>query len=541
MLVRNINPVGDLSVHLAGTSGADSVGTTLGGTVEQVLQTLTPVYKSAREVGKDIQDGYPQRFAFVGDSTMFGATVGNLNTQSAQNPPAMFAQAFNLVFGTTTNIDNYAVSGTTLHGFMTGGEGYQPWSEFSSTVAATGAGTIFCNFCINDSQLNYNINTYRDELVQFINITRSRGLVPILCTPNPNIPYDIIDETKGKRLFNYVEVMRNVASKLRVDLVDQYKFITSSTRDYNIGSMIPDGAHPANFVYRQMGYNMLIPFIGVNSVTNTGDIATMAMSQFLTGGVKNFNIQKTSGRAGIDVSFTYDNGAGGINYPVVLNRSVASNELAVLGLRWGNGGRANILLNAGNAGNPGVPDPDTGGYEEFYNASNVYGNTSVLVWDSEYPIGSKMLAGLNLVSLLFSGANTADLGLTLGGVTLRETASVSVNGNKRITPKDSIFIPNVVFNDANLTPVVLNDLSNAWGIVLRRALDGRLTAETLLDSVELHDNLQAGTYNVTIKFFEDAGDYKADVRVAAVGGVVELVAPMPDLVLAAPTLGYITQ
>ncbi|MEI3775519.1 phage tail fiber protein [Pectobacterium brasiliense] len=539
----------DVLIQLASQSGAGMIGTALGDTVQSEIETLhgideqldiklTSVYKSSREVGKDIQAGFPQRFAFVGDSTMYGATVGNLNTQSAQNPPTMFGQAFNLVFGTTTNIDNYAVSGTTLHGFINGLEGYQPWSDFSMTIKNSGAGVVFCNFCINDSQLNHDINVYRDELVKFVNISRDRGLLPVLCTPNPNIPYDIIDEQKSKRLINFVDVMRNVAHKLRVDIVDQYEFITASTRDYNISEMVPDGAHPANFVYRQMGYNMLIPFIAVNSVTNTGDIATMAGVQFLTGGVSTVNIQKTSGRAGIDVSFNYNNTDGGITYPVVLNRSVAANEIAIMGLRWGSGARAMITINSGNAGQQTV-NPDTGGFEEFYSARSVYGNASELIWDSEYPISVKMLAGLNLVSLLFTGTNTVDNGLTLGGVVLRETNFVTVNGNKRITPKNTIFIPSVDFNNDNLTPVALNDLSNAVGVRLKRDLNGVLTAETTLGSVELHNDLAAGTYNVMLRFFREGQDYKVDCRVAGVGGIVELETPMPDLVLVSPVLGYV--
>ncbi|WP_350316370.1 SGNH/GDSL hydrolase family protein [Pectobacterium aroidearum] len=523
------------------TASGKSVQTELHEQLEtnaELRASISQVYESASEVRKYLQGGMTPAFGFVGDSTMFGSTVGHLTAQSEQNPPEMFKQAFRLIFNREPEIHNYAIPGTTLNGFMTGSEGYQQWSEFVNDVVESGVSVVFCNFCINDSQLNYDIHTYRTQLTSFVLISRNAGLVPILCTPNPNIPYDIIDEQKSKRLINFVDVMRNVAHKLRVDIVDQYEFITASTRDYNISEMVPDGAHPANFVYRQMGYNMLIPFIAVNSVTNTGDIATMAGVQFLTGGVSTVNIQKTSGRAGIDVSCNYNNTDGGITYPVVLNRSVAANELAIMGLRWGSGARSMITINSGNAGQQTV-NPDTGGFEEFYNARSVYGNASELIWDSEYPISVKMMAGLNLVSLLFTGTNTADNGLTLGGVVLRETNFVTVNGNKRITPKNTIFIPNVDFNNDNLTPVALNDLSNTVGLRLKRDLNGVLTAETTLGSVELHDNLAAGTYNVMLRFFREGQSYKVDCRVAGVGGIVELESPLPDLTLASPSLGYI--
>ncbi|MEI7145109.1 GDSL-type esterase/lipase family protein [Pectobacterium brasiliense] len=538
-------------IELLGDDGAVNIGTKSGKLLQDEIDSqveklnqldleMYRVYKSASEVGKYIQNGTTPIFGFLGDSTMYGATVGNLPAQSAQNPPAMFAQAFRLIFNREITIHNYAVSGTTLDGLMTGSEGYLPWSEFVNDVVESGVSVVFCNFCINDSQLNHNIDTYRTQLTSFVRISRNAGLVPILCTPNPNIPWDIIDEQKSKRLINFVDVMRNVAHKLRVDIVDQYEFITASTRDYNISEMVPDGVHPANFVYRQMGYNMLIPFIAVNSVANTGDIATIAAVQFLTSGGSTVHIQKTTGRAGIDVSCNYNNTEGGITYPVVLNRSVAANELAIMGLRWGSGARAMITINSGNAGQQTV-NPDTGGFEEFYNARSIFGNTDALVWDSEYPISGKMLAGLNLVSLLFAGVNTIDSALTLGGVTLRETSFTSVNGTgQRITPKNTVFIPNVVFGADDLTPVSFHDMSGTLGIRLRRSTTGALTAETTFGSVALHDNLAAGTYNVTMRFFREGQSYKVDCRVAGVGGIVELETPMPDLFLVSPTLGYIT-
>ncbi|MBN3043357.1 hypothetical protein H4F47_10545 [Pectobacterium brasiliense] len=536
-------------------SGAGKIGTESGVTVQDSINSLiennielgvelTRVYRSAREISKDIQLGFPQRFAFVGDSTMFGATVGDLSVQSAQNPPAMFAQAFNLIFGTATNTDNYAISGTTLHGFITGGEGYQPWAEFSSVVAATGAGTIFCNFCINDSQLNYDIDVYRDELVQFINISRNRGLTPILCTPNPNIPYDIIDEVKGKRLFNYIEVMRNVAHKLRVDLVDQYSYVMSSINEYDIAEMIPDGVHPANFVYRQMGYNMIIPFVSTNKINRTGDVSTMAMTQFYHAGLSNFSIEKRLGeRSGITVSGDY-NGAGGITSPVIFERAFSGKSIAVMGLRWPNGGTCRISVNNGNYGLDFMINPDTGGFEESYVAKNSYGNTSILHFDAEWPIFGRCMAGLNIFSMLFVSNNVSTNGMAMCGLVARDNKKTIINKiGGFITPCSTVILPGVVFNPAiNDTPVIFIDRSGALGMSIKLTSSGSLTLETVIGSESLYSGtVSPGTYDVKIVFFRRGNDYYTDITVAGINKEILLASPMPDLILSSPTIGYVTE
>ncbi|MCV5404151.1 hypothetical protein OFM88_31860, partial [Escherichia coli] len=78
---------------------------------------------------------------------------------------------------------------------------------------------------INDSQLNLDIDQYRRDVQDFVDITRKNNKVPILVTPNinPAVPTSsIIDESKSKRLSRYVIVMRDVAAKMDVDLVDNY-------------------------------------------------------------------------------------------------------------------------------------------------------------------------------------------------------------------------------------------------------------------------------------------------------------------------------
>ena len=154
---------------------------------------------------------------------MWGATVGNLLVQSPNNPPAQLAIALNLLYGATFTVHNRAISGTTLRQMMAGTDG--SGTPFSQKIGIGGVdqatGVIYCNHCLNDSQLNGDIVQYRSDLVEFVRLCRIAGKVPILVTPTPNPPLLIIDEVKSKRLYNFVKTMRDICSKMGVDLVDQ--------------------------------------------------------------------------------------------------------------------------------------------------------------------------------------------------------------------------------------------------------------------------------------------------------------------------------
>lgn len=530
-------------------SGAGEIGTESGITVQDKLNVLQDniykinneiksTYKTAIEIGSAIQQGSDVVIAFCGDSTMFGATSMNTSLQSEQNPPSMFSQACRFIFGRSPEVRNYAVSGTTLHGFVSGEESYKKWEEFSIELYNSGVRCVFINFGINDSKKGYSLKTYRDELAEFVIIARNNELVPVFCTPNPNAPYDLISEAEGKQLANYIDVMHSVAKQFVVSVVDQHRLIMDSINDYSISEMIPDGAHPANFVYRQMGYNMLIPFIAANDVTSYGDVSTMAMSQFRVNGNGNQIIQKTSGMGGVSVSISYD-GVGGISYPVILNKSISKNELVVLGLRWTSGGNSMLSVNGGNEGFPNVVNENTGGYEEFYSAGNEYGNSVTLKFDSEYPISCKMMAGLNIISMLLTEENNNSKGVAMNGILLKDPNFISVNmKSKYITPKSSVFM-RVTFSDLDETPIFFADHSNALAFRLRRNQASELSFETIKGSVSI-GILVAGTYDVNIIFFVSSGVYKVRILIGNIDKTVDLETPMPDMIIASPSLAYIT-
>lgn len=54
---------------------------------------------------------------------MWGATVGNLGAQDPNNAPYVLGVALNLIFGVNINPVNFAISGSTMRGFISGTDG----------------------------------------------------------------------------------------------------------------------------------------------------------------------------------------------------------------------------------------------------------------------------------------------------------------------------------------------------------------------------------------------------------------------------------
>jgi len=103
--------------------------------------------------GNQLGKGVVPVFAGFGDSTMFGATVGNLGVQDPNNPMSSLAQCINLLYNVTVTPTNYGISGSTLRGMISGTDG--SGSTFESKIAAGGAAAsaniVYCNHGINDT------------------------------------------------------------------------------------------------------------------------------------------------------------------------------------------------------------------------------------------------------------------------------------------------------------------------------------------------------------------------------------------------------
>lgn len=412
--------------ELADVGGADLVNTSDGQSVQTKINEfkLLKPQQTAAQVAKTFQAGSRPSISCFGDSTMWGATVGNLGTQSPNNAPTKLAQALGLLYGGAAfTVNNRAISGTTLRQMLSGTDG--SGSTFISKISAGGVDAatkiIYCNHCINDSQLNGDIDQYRDDIVYFVNSCRANGKLPVLVTANPNPALLIINETKAKRLSYYVQTMRDVAASLAVDLVDQFELFGSSTNIFRVDEIVPDGAHLSDAAYFQAGYNLAIPFVCARTLEYFGDAAGLEQTTYFDNFSVSRSVQYQGARTGGTlVSSRPSSGYEGLNFPVIL--ASGKKCISILGLQWNDAANCNLSINNEVA-------------SAFYQQKQ-FGNQSALKWDCEAKYYGKFFAGLKIITIGYN-MDTHGLGTSFAfsGVSIPDLQSTSqVGANSQPDP-----------------------------------------------------------------------------------------------------------
>lgn len=424
-----------LRSKLASTSGAAMSTTSRGNTVEEELTSLLTAntervtYKRAAELGKVMADGGQVGsrvigFAYCGDSTVWGATVGNLATQNPYNAPASFAKGLNLVFGITPNVYNFGISGTTMKQFLEGTDGSGSTYEAKLQSSAWDVyDAVLCNHCINDSQLNNDINEYRANVAKFVDLTRKYNKVPVLVTPNINPPYSIIDATKSKRLDRYVHVMREVAAAKDVDLVDNYYYFQRSLNTFNAVELVGDGAHPTDIGYVMCGMNACIPFIAVSVLKEIGDFAGLTNSTFYDNMTESRQLAYHGGKYGMVLSGNkHASALQGINFPVILDAGTNDTVLSPTGIQWNSGMEVSLTWNGQNAP---MNDYYTGPIQ-----MNDLNRNAAVNWNAVLnPSYCRLPAGLIIIGMLMNPAYAGvGNGMGFSGATLLRKTEAAVGG-----------------------------------------------------------------------------------------------------------------
>ena len=377
--------------------------------VDTAIKKSETLYKRAAEYKKTLQDGGTFKIACFGDSTMWGATNGDLGLQNINNMPKVLGESLNLLYGVSITPLNRAISGTALRQMLEGTDGSgASYETHLKQGVATDADVIYCNHCINDSQLNLSIGQYQKDLIEFIRITRKHGKMPVLVTPNPNPPYQIINVDKTRRLEAYVNVMRNIAESLSVDLVDNYYYMMQTNKMVDMIKMVGDGAHPSTAGYLQCGRNLAIPFVSVRTICDVGDLAGLANTSFYTNASKSVIYQYKDNRAGVMFSCEREDRLTGINYPFILDKP--QKQIGMLGLHWGSGAKVMCGLAGFNT--------------QICDLSIYGGNTSYNDWDAVNIVEVNAWAGLQIFSCLFDMSQMDSLknGLAFSGVMIPESS-----------------------------------------------------------------------------------------------------------------------
>lgn len=532
------NPA-DGSAHNAddvAKNGGGSIQSFIDSTEQSLLMIDSTSVKSCAEWADLLVRGTNPVIAGVGDSTMFSATVGALGIQDPNNVMASLKKALSLLYNTYNLTPlNLGISGSTLDGMINGTDG--SGSTFEQKLnggVLTNVDIIPCNHGINDSQLDLGVGRYRENLYKFVYLCRKYNSTPILITPNPNPIYDIIDEVKSKRLYEYVKMMRYVARQTNCELVDQYDFFTKTSKTIPMIEIVPDGAHLSSRAYLQAGFNLAIPLISARTITNHGDIAGLANVTWYDNGILGRTLYKSGDlsretRCGSTLSFDRTAGIVGLSYPVIMDSPLEC--VSIIGLQWTSG--ANMFLDINTIG----------AATQFYQARE-YGDKTVLDWDAENKIHYPFWAGLNVFSFYFDNSSpSVGEGFAFSGVYVPESKfSVKNTDLSDYTTYPSVGIFDTVIADVDFSEgngLTLSDKSGSPCLKVI-SLSGKIYLQTWANgSAVLSQELSAstiadGNYPVRLSISYES----ITVKVSGIGTTIALNEPVTDMRVSTPWLSY---
>lgn len=171
-----------------------------------------------------------------GDSTMYGLeTVNGQFVQSAHPVPVQVEDQLRAWFGPNLTVNANGSPGANLNYELQGTNNYN--TPLSARLAASRARIVIENFGINDAYLP--LDSYRSNLVQFVDTVRASGKLPVLEEPNPVcVGHETLDQM--------VAVLDQVAVDKAVPLVKQYDAIKALP---GWQSMLTDCVHPDDALY----------------------------------------------------------------------------------------------------------------------------------------------------------------------------------------------------------------------------------------------------------------------------------------------------
>lgn len=522
-----------LREDLAAPNGVDLVGgaakqsdlDALSDRVDEVEEKIYYSGKTAATHAKDMLAGSVKYAKFFGDSTMYGSEPPSLN-RTVNYPSKMFQEAITNLYGTgsTPNISgDYSIPGTTLYDMIRGTDG--SGKTFEQRLTESSCDFVFCNHGINDNQTGKDILQYRKDLISFVNISRQHNATPILVTPNPQLTIGIGTPPNSKRFKLFVNVMRQVADDMAVDLVDNYYYMSRSLNLFRPIEMFPDGVHMSAAVYRQYGYNLAMPFVNAAELKNAGDKAGLRSSTWYTNS-NNSRIEDHQASCGETFICEKESSLTGINFAVILDR--AFTNLAINQLYWPSAAPVNYFDNA---------------ISLYANeARKTTGSTASLDWDGMTRVGNKMYAGLHVIGALLPVAASTGNGLTFSGVIGLGGNFNSMTGRLGewyaedfILNGDAISM-NVAFASGTEVALVDNSGSKVASLKLNT---NTLRLATFLNNVEvtgsdLSTSVIAGTYHTTFRF----NGKTLNIQVASVSGSINLGVDVSKLKLSFPAQAF---
>lgn len=495
---------------------------------EPLLSKSTP----AAIIGKKLRDGISTKISCYGDSTMWGATVGDLETQNPNNAPAMLGEALNSLYGGgIVTVLNRAQSGTTLRQMISGGDG--SGSTFAEKLASGGldndADIIYCNHGTNDATQDNDVAQYQLDLETFISLCRAQDVTPVLVTPNPKtyLP-SLVDEPRLKRLQHYVNIMRKVAADYNVDLVDQYELFSASNNQFKPNEIAPDGVHLSDSAYRQSGFNLAIPIVNCHMMGVDSKIAPLNnMSWFDNLSGRELQQQATSIGGFVLKADRADN--TGLNLPVILEHG--QDNIFVSGLRWADGTVMNVALNKV-------------GTAQKVNFEASAGSTSYINYDSRARLELRMYAGLQIFGFTFDMSETGlNDQVAIGGLVLSDNSGAGItkitgtnSRGVRLNYFDQVLIASFNFI-AGGEKLTFSDLGGNDAITVYINSSQELRVDVIrngstINSTIIEPVFPDGSYPVNLSFDYNSIDLTVNVSFQSVffEGIPELYIKTPNVI-----------
>lgn len=181
-----------------------------------------------------------------GDSTMVGYLVptGPITpgtpSRTKYIPTDVMRAELQASFGTSVNVENHAVGGTTVGSSINGTGGYQ--QPLATRLAGSSAQIVVANFGIND-QLLTTPDQYRQDWQKWVDTVKSFGKTPVMIERNPICVAGAPDAAP------FIEAERDIAKANGVTLIAQYDAILAMP---NWQGMLGDCLHPKDDLYQIM-------------------------------------------------------------------------------------------------------------------------------------------------------------------------------------------------------------------------------------------------------------------------------------------------
>lgn len=301
MVTRTEDGGSALALDLASASGASMVGYGTS-TVDDSLDLLF-AEQTADQIGhyaRLLYDGTAVAIDCFGDSTMWGDN-GGTGVQSPTTQPSrlqFFLRAY--YANSAATVSNRGISGTDTAQMLAGTDG--SGLTFEARISATSASVVYCNHCINDVNVGRSGTAFKANWLRIIQIIRKYGKSPVMVTPNPMlVNANATFDANAEKLRKFVDIMKQVAAEQAVPLVDQYDLVTRFMRsgDTSTITLIPDGEHPAEVLYKQMGNNLALPFVGNQCLPDIEGFLPAFLPQFESTGTNGSKaIQQPRSRVG---------------------------------------------------------------------------------------------------------------------------------------------------------------------------------------------------------------------------------------------------